>query len=156
MSWKRKVEPLVRPLLQVHYRFARGLTLGVRGIVFDEAGRVLLIRHTYVRGWHLPGGGVEKHETAEDALARELVEEAGVVMRGRPSLLSIYSNHPNFKGDHVLIYRVHEWSACAPTSRGEIEAVEWFDPGQLPDAVTRGTRRRIDEALGRREPDPFW
>ncbi|MGE5501344.1 MAG: NUDIX domain-containing protein, partial [Ignavibacteriales bacterium] len=92
--------------MQTHHRLSRGLTLGVRGMVFDEAGKVLLIRHTYVRGWHLPGGGVEKHETAEEALARELVEEAGVVMRGRPSLLSIYSNHPTFKGDHVLIYRV--------------------------------------------------
>lgn len=156
MSWKRKVEPFVRPLLQVHYRFARGLTLGVRGMVFDEAGKVLLIRHTYVRGWHLPGGGVERHETAEEALGRELVEEAGVVVRGRPSLISIYSNHPNFKGDHVLIYRVHEWSACDPTSRGEIEAVAWFHPDELPRSVTGGTRRRIDEALGRRDIEPFW
>jgi len=156
MSWKRKVEPWVRPLIRTHHRMSRGLTLGVRGMVFDEVGRVLLIRHTYVRGWHLPGGGVEKHETAEEALARELVEEAGVVMQGRPSLLSIYSNHPHFKGDHVLIYRVHEWSACEPTSRGEIEAIEWFAPGSLPRGVTRGTQRRIEEALGAHPPDLFW
>ena len=156
MTWKRKVEPFVRPLVRTHHRLSRGLTLGVRGMVFDEAGKVLLIRHTYVHGWHLPGGGVEKHETAEAALARELVEEAGVVMQGRPSLLSIYSNHPNFRGDHVLIYRVDEWSACDPTSRGEIEAVEWFHPEDLPHGITEGTKRRIEEALGLRDPDPFW
>lgn len=156
MTWKRKVEPLVRPLLRTHHRIARGLTLGVRGMVFDEAGRVLLLRHTYMRGWHFPGGGVERGETAEAALARELVEEAGVVVEGRPSLMSIYSSHPNFKGDHVLVYRVEAWSTCRPTSRGEIESVQWFHPDELPDAVTRGTQRRIEEALGRREIDLFW
>lgn len=156
MTWKRKVEPFVRPLLKMYARATRGLTLGVRGMVFDEAGRVLLIRHTYVHGWHLPGGGVERGETVEEALARELVEEAGVRLEGRPSLISIYSNHPIFSGDHVLIYRVDEWSPCPPTSRGEIEAIEWFHPDDLPDGVTRGTKRRIEEAIGAEAPDPFW
>lgn len=156
MTWKRKVAPLVRPLLQTHHRLSRSLTLGVRGMVFDEGGKVLLIRHTYVHGWQLPGGGVEKSETAEEALARELVEEAGVVVEGRPSLMSIYSNHLIFPGDHVLIYRVDRWSACQPTSRGEIEAIEWFHPDDLPRGITGGTRRRIEEALGRREIDRFW
>jgi 8-oxo-dGTP pyrophosphatase MutT (NUDIX family) len=156
MTWKRKVEPFVRPLARAYHRMTRGLTLGVRGMVFDEAGQVLLIRHTYVHGWHLPGGGVERGETVEEALARELVEEAGVRLEGRPSLLSIYSNHPIFPGDHVLIYRVDAWSACEPTSRGEIEAVAWFAPQALPHDITRGTRRRIEEAVGRQATDLFW
>lgn len=156
MTWKRRLEPFVRPLVRAHNRIARGLTLGVRGMVFDEAGRVLLIRHTYVHGWHLPGGGVERGEAVEEALARELIEEAGVRLEGRPSLVSIYSNHLIFPGDHVLIYRVDDWSACEPTSRGEIEAIEWFAPDALPHGVTRGTRRRIEEEVGRHPPDLFW
>lgn len=156
MTWKRKVEPLVRPLLQAHARVTRGLTLGVRGMVFDEAGRVLLIEHTYVHGWHLPGGGVEKHETAEEALERELIEEAGVQLAGPPKLLGVYSNARAFRGDHVLIYRIDAWSACAQTSRGEIHCVDWFEPHALPPGVTPGTRRRIEEALGARPTDVFW
>lgn len=156
MTWKRRVEPLVRPLIQAHHRMVRSLTLGVRGMVFDEAGRVLLIQHTYTHGWHLPGGGVERGETAEEALARELVEEAGVRMEGRPSLISIYSNQLIFPNDHVLIYRVDEWSPTEPTSRGEIHAVEWFAPDALPTGVTRGTRRRIEEALGGHPTDLLW
>ena len=156
MTWKRRVEPLVRPALKTHARLTRGLTLGVRGMVFDAEGRVLLIQHTYVRGWHLPGGGVERNETVREALERELIEEAGIRLTGEPSLLGIYSNARVFRGDHVLIYRVDEWEACPQTSRGEIHCIDWFSPDALPDGITGGTRRRIEEALGARPPDVFW
>jgi len=156
MTWKHRVMPFARPFIRTHARVSRGMTLGVRGIVFDEAGRVLLVRHTYMHGWHFPGGGVERGETAEQAMARELVEEAGVRVEGKPSLLSVHSSHPRFSGDHVLFYRIDRWSACEATSRGEIEAVEWFAPDAPPKGITGGTRRRIEEALGLRDPDPFW
>jgi len=70
MIWRRAVEPFTRPLFFLWSRLTRGKTLGVRGIVIDERGRVLLIEHTYVKGWHLPGGGVESRETAEHAAVR--------------------------------------------------------------------------------------
>jgi ADP-ribose pyrophosphatase YjhB (NUDIX family) len=156
MLWRRKVEPIARPLFHLVSRLLRGLTLGVRGLVLDETGRVLLIQHTYMPGWYMPGGGVERGETAEQALARELVEEAGVEVIGRPRLLSIHSNHVKFPGDHVLIYRIERWRACAATSRGEIHAVDWFALDALPANVTPSTRRRIEEALAAIEHDPHW
>jgi 8-oxo-dGTP pyrophosphatase MutT (NUDIX family) len=156
MLWRRKVEPFTRPLFRIVSRWVRGLTLGVRGLVIDERGRVLLIQHTYIRGWHMPGGGVERGETIEQALARELVEEAGIAVIGRPRLLSIHSNHIHFPGDHVLVYRVDDWRVCEATSKGEIHAVEWFAPDALPDEITKGTRRRIEEAMAVVESDPLW
>jgi 8-oxo-dGTP pyrophosphatase MutT (NUDIX family) len=156
MSWRRRIEPFTRPLFKLFSRATRSMTLGVRGLVVNEIGWILLVEHTYLPGWYLPGGGVERGETAEDALARELEEEAGVRVVGRPILLSFHSNDHAFSGDHVLIYRVNHWSPCPLTSRGEISAVEWFDPFNLPDTVTPATRARIMEALGKAEPDLRW
>lgn len=156
MSWRRTLEPIARPVYRTVSRLSRGMTLGVRGLVTDPDGAVLLIRHTYVKGWYMPGGGVERGETAEEALARELVEEVGVRMTDRPRLLSFHSNHVRFPGDHVLIYRVESWEACEATSRGEIDAVGWFQASDLPAEITPSTRRRIEEALGGAAPHPHW
>jgi 8-oxo-dGTP pyrophosphatase MutT (NUDIX family) len=156
MPWRRRFEPLIRPLFRIVSRLTRGLTLGVRGLVLNERGEVLLIQHTYVRGWYMPGGGVERGETAEAALVRELVEEAGVRATSRPMLLSLHSNHVRFPGDHVLIYRLDDWEPCPATSRGEILEVGWFAPHALPADTTASTRTRIEEALGGISPHPHW
>jgi 8-oxo-dGTP pyrophosphatase MutT (NUDIX family) len=156
MPWRRRLEPLLRPLFRFNARRTRGLTLGVRGLVVDAEGRVLLIEHTYMPGWYMPGGGVERGETVEQALEREMIEEAGIVVSGRPSLVSVHSNHARFRGDHVLIYRVDQWTQGAPTQQGEILAIEWFHPDDLPVDVTPSTRKRILEALAGHDPHPDW
>ena len=76
-NWQRDIsgrlwESFGRSMLHSYWRVTRGMTLGVRGLVVDGAGRILLVQHSYVRGWHLPGGGVEPGETMQQALAREL------------------------------------------------------------------------------------
>jgi 8-oxo-dGTP pyrophosphatase MutT (NUDIX family) len=156
MIWRRAVEPFTRPLFHAWSRLTRGKTLGVRAIVLDEGGRVLLVEHTYLKGWHLPGGGVDAGETAEEAMVRELREEAGVEALDRPRLLSIHLSGPSFPGDHVLVYRLDAWRRVASTSHGEILHAEFFAPDALPEGTTRGTRTRLAEALGGCEPTENW
>jgi len=156
MTWRRTVEPFYRPLFFLWARLARGKTLGVRGLVLDLEGRVLLIEHTYVHGWHLPGGGVDAGETAEEALVRELEEEAGVRALERPKLLSIHSAEATFRGDHVLVYRVDRWEQVDRRADGEILNVGFFAPDALPENTVRSARDRIAEALQGREPSLTW
>ena len=146
MLWRRRIEPFTRPLVYAFFRLKRGLTLGVRAVVTDEGGKVLLIQHTYIKGWYLPGGGVERGETAETAVVRELAEEAGVRALSRPQLVSAHSNEVLHPGDHVLVYRVERWEPCPSDSAGEIHEVGWFDPHDLPEETTKATRRRLAEA----------
>lgn len=156
MSWKRRLEPGLRPLIRWFSRQSRGLTLGVRALVTDAEGRVLLVEHTYVHGWYLPGGGIERRETAETALARELVEEAGIRLTGPARLVSFHSNEAHFPGDHILVYHCDHWEPCEATSRGEISRVGWFAPDALPDGIKPGHRRRIEEAFGAGSAHPHW
>jgi ADP-ribose pyrophosphatase YjhB (NUDIX family) len=145
MRWRARIEPLARPFMHNFWRLTRGATLGVRAIAERPDGHIALVKHTYIDGWHLPGGGVEAGETAAFAVGRELSEEAGVELTGDPELLGIYANHRSFRGDHVLLFRATDWVGCETRSEGEIECVDWFSPSNLPDDTSGGTRRRLAE-----------
>ena len=102
---RKRFEPLLRRSFHLYWRFARGMTLGVRGIVVDGNDRVFLIKHSYVAGWHLPGGGVEPGESFLDALRRELAEEGCIEVLGEPVLLGMFFNSHVSRRDHVAVYR---------------------------------------------------
>src|ERR1041385_3520632 len=101
---RRVLEPATRRLLHFYWRFARGLTLGVRAVVIDQAGRVFLVKHSYVAGWHLPGGGVETGETVDEALVRELAEEGGITAYGAPALHGVFFNVRVSRRDHIVVF----------------------------------------------------
>jgi ADP-ribose pyrophosphatase YjhB (NUDIX family) len=155
-DWRARIEPFTRPLFFAHARASRGMTLGVRGVAVDPDGRVALVKHTYVHGWWLPGGGVERGQSCEAALVQELREEAGVIVDGRPALVSVHSNERHFRGDHVLVYRVDRFTLADHTARGEIAEVRWFDPATLPEDTNRGTRERLAEVLEGRAAAARW
>ncbi|MFC7377019.1 NUDIX domain-containing protein [Brevundimonas sp. GCM10030266] len=155
-TWRTRIEPFTRPLFFAFSRATRGMTLGVRGVAVNGEGRVLLVKHTYVHGWWLPGGGVERGQSAEEALIREMREEAGLVVEGRPQLVSVHSNERYFRGDHVLVYRMDRFSMTERSSHGEIAEIGWFDPGALPDDAHRSTRDRLAEIFAGAVSPTSW
>lgn len=156
-SLRRAAEPALRRLLHVYWRFARGMTLGVRGVVIDGAGRVFLVKHSYVAGWHLPGGGVEAGETLMTALTRELREEGNIELSEQPLFFAVYFNRRVSRRDHVAVYVVRSFHQSAPPQpNNEIVAHGFFAPDSLPEDTTLATRARIAEVLNGRAIAEHW
>jgi ADP-ribose pyrophosphatase YjhB (NUDIX family) len=154
---RRTFEPALRRVFHVYWRFARGMTLGVRAVVLDGDNKIFLVKHTYVSGWYLPGGGVEVGESFRDALARELMEEGRIELLGEPSLHGVFFNSYASRRDHVAVYVVrHFQQDRLPEPNREIVACGFFEAGALPPDTTEGTRLRIAEVLENRQPIATW
>jgi len=146
-----------RPLIHLYWRVSRGMTLGVRGLVLDGQDRVFLVKHTYVSGWHLPGGGVEPGETVLDALARELKEEGNIELAGTPTQFGIYFQPAMAQRDHVVLFVVRQFHQPAPpVPDSEIMAHGFFSRDALPPDTTQATRARIAEVMADAPVSPRW
>jgi len=147
----------LRQLFHLYWRIARGMTLGVRGVVLDGGNRVFLVRHSYVAGWHLPGGGVEVGETFLQALRRELAEEGRIELTGEPVLHGLFFNGHVSRRDHVAVYVVRQFRQDRlPEPNREIAACGFYDAAALPADTTAGTRLRIAEVLEGATPTTTW
>ncbi|MEO0672847.1 MAG: NUDIX domain-containing protein [Pseudomonadota bacterium] len=151
------MQKLVSKSLQRYWRLTRGLTMGAQGMIFDNDGKVLLIRHTYRPGWHFPGGGVEKNETAETTVRRELEEEAGIICKSQPALFGLYANFRSFPSDHIALYTCSVWEQPrVPEPNREIAEQGFFPRDALPDNTIAAVRLRLEEHAGERSPSTDW
>lgn len=142
---------LLRRALHGWFLASRGLTLGVRAAVVDDEERVLLVRHTYLEGWHLPGGGVEVGEDALTALRRELLEEANVELAGAAQLLGIVHNSSISRRDHVLLYLVRDFRSLGPkVADREIAEATFWSLHALPGDTSPATHDRLAEIVSGR------
>lgn len=129
-------------------RFTRPLTMGVRAILLDAEERVFLVRHSYVPGWHLPGGAVEPGETLREAVTREVAEETGIAVTGPAVLHGVFLNRNVTKRDHVAVFVIRAFAVVDP-ERHDWEIVErgFFARTEMPDTTTSATRARLAEVL---------
>jgi len=155
---RRALEPALRRVLHLYWRFARAMTLGVRALVIDGEGRIFLVKHSYVSGWHLPGGGVEVGETLIEA-ARARVARRGQHRghRAPRKLHGIFFNNRASRRDHVAVFVVRAFrQPAAPVPDREIVAHGFFAPDALPDETTAATRARIVEVLSGASASECW
>jgi ADP-ribose pyrophosphatase YjhB (NUDIX family) len=145
-------------LFHTYFLLSRPMTLGARGIVYDEEqGSIFLIRHTYVPGWQFPGGGVESGETLEEALGRELAEEGNIDITEPPKLTAMYLNRSASQRDHVGLFLIRSFRQTAPKIPDrEIAESGFFPLDALPEGMTRPTRDRLAEIFGDAPVSPYW
>jgi 8-oxo-dGTP pyrophosphatase MutT (NUDIX family) len=154
---RKRLEPLLRHIFHLYWRIARGMTLGVRGVVLDGDDRVFLVKHSYVAGWHLPGGGVEAGETFLEALRRELIEEGQIELTDEPVLHGLFFNVHVSRRDHVAVYVIRQFRQDRlPKPNREIIDCGFYDVAALPAETTQGTRLRIAEVLDGKARIATW
>lgn len=142
-------------LARVYWHLRQPVTLGSRAIVVRE-GRILLVRLTYAKGWYLPGGGVDRGESFQAAVIRELREECGIEAK-EPRLHGLYFTRRHGRIDHVAIYVVQTFEKLeGAASDPEIAEARYFDLNELPEEATPATRQRIAEYLGQTPVIPEW
>lgn len=152
---KRTLMGLAARLHRVWTKLRRPVTLGVKAAIYDADGRVLLVKHSYTTGWHLPGGGVSRDEHLSDAVRREVREELGLELRGELPMVSVYFAPHQGKSDHIALFRVTEFTGDV-IMNWEIAEADFFHLHDLPKEVTPATRRRLEELAGDRVVEERW
>jgi 8-oxo-dGTP pyrophosphatase MutT (NUDIX family) len=127
--------------------------LGVAGLVLDARGRVLLVRHGYMPGWALPGGGVDRGEPPVAAVLRELGEEVGL-NGGVAEFSGIFTRRAGWATNVVVLYRI-TGAAIDFHANLEIRDILWADPAAPPPGASPGTLRRLAELQGA-AVSPYW
>lgn len=127
---------------RVYQFILRPVSLGVR-IMLIRDGKVLLVRHVYQDGWFMPGGGMKRRETIEQAARRECYEEAGVKMH-KMELFGIFFHFAESKSDHIALFLSEDFTATDKKD-SEIAEKQFFPLDDLPGSLGPGHRRRLQE-----------
>ena len=137
-------------------KLLRWKTKGVKVMLFNADGELLLIRNTYGRS-HLfvfPGGGIKRGETPDAAALRELQEEVGIACE-EMRLLSVHRNEAEGQRDTIHLFEAV--TIATPVADGvEVEEARFFALDLLPDNVSAATLRRIAEYRGERSASGDW
>ena len=131
-------------------------TRGVKVMIFNQRGELLLIRNSYGNRqlFLLPGGGIGPFETPATAALREVREETGIAAE-RLVPLSVHHSRAEGKNDTIHLFSASTDQA-PKADQIEVEEARFFSLDELPDGVSPATLRRIEEYNGKRPIDTAW
>ncbi|MEW6735842.1 MAG: NUDIX domain-containing protein [Acidobacteriota bacterium] len=143
-------------LRRLYWRIFEPTMLGVRALIVRN-DQIMLVRHTYLKGWYLPGGRVERGETALAAVCREVAEECALIVK-RAQLSAIYSNIEQNRNDHIALFFIDDFEVgeVSRLHKFEIAEANFFNLNNLPASLTPATNRRLEEYRRQQFDNPYW
>ncbi len=119
--------------------------LAVNVAVIHE-GKILLTQREDSELWILPSGGVEDGESLAQAAIRETKEETGLDVE-LTRLVGIYSRLGDWSPGHMVLFAAKPIGGEIKRQEGETIAVEWFAFDEIPNSLSLGHKRRIQDAI---------
>ena len=153
----------MRALVQIAHAIRRLIlswmrirTRGVKVMLFNDAGELLLIRNSYgnKRVFLLPGGGVGRGETPEAAVVREVREELNLEIVDL-NFVATYESSAEGKRDNIHLFSATPRGLLEADSV-ELEEARFFPLDALPQNLSPATFRRISEVRGERPINGRW
>jgi ADP-ribose pyrophosphatase YjhB (NUDIX family) len=153
---RQKLLAPIYALQRLLWRTFRLRTRGVKVMVFDQNGRILLIRNSYGDAslFVLPGGGVGLLEDTERAARREVREEVGCAL-GALTLVGVYHSEREGKRDSIWLYEAMTNDTPTP-DLNEVAEAGFFMLDDLPAKLSPATARRIGERAGAHDRSTAW
>jgi ADP-ribose pyrophosphatase YjhB (NUDIX family) len=150
------VNPIAQQMYSKHTADASTrIRVGVGVFVRNAHGQVLLEKRSDCGMWGLPGGNLEPGESIADAAVREVREETGLTIR-LTRLIGVYSE----PADRIVTYLdngdvVHKIDAVVEatvvagelTPSSESEALQFFEPGDVPQEICPPARAAVADYL---------
>jgi 8-oxo-dGTP pyrophosphatase MutT (NUDIX family) len=136
------ITPIVLPCVRLYWFIFRPHTQGLKVILKNEQGELLLVRHTYGPGdWTFPGGSIEGGESPEQTARREMKEELSVQIYDLQVHGSFVSTK-EYKRDHITVCSGSVTETLNP-SPFEIAETQWFSRDHLPDELRQVTEETL-------------
>ena len=132
-----------------------------RAVLLDPDDRILLVRFEFPARtvWATPGGGIEPGETAEDAIRRELEEEAGLtafqlgpLVWTRLHIIPFIGGQWDGQREQYHLVRVPAFEPQPRLTWEQLEReyvfeIRWWTVEEIEEAVTTFAPRRLPELL---------
>ncbi len=145
----------VYPLARLYWKVFSPRTIGARAILLFE-NKILLVKNLNLPYWTMPGGGLDRRETPEQCLRRELKEELAISIENIECQLGTYRSSKEGKRDEIHVFVVRLLSNKFE-KQWELADAVWFLFDDLPENISQATLRRIEEySEGKRNIEEVW
>ncbi|MES2623305.1 MAG: NUDIX domain-containing protein [Patescibacteria group bacterium] len=142
-KFKYSIYKLTHPFFRLYWRIFKPKTFGTKALLIYKDS-ILLTKNINSSHWGLPGGKIDKGETPEQCICRELQEELTLSCLVPEFKLGTFTSNNEGKRDTVYVFAFLLPSQDF-TKQWELHDAEWFSITDLPKDTSPATLRRINE-----------
>lgn len=122
--------------LRLYWFLFRPNGYGVKCVIQRPDSKVLFIKNTYGKGyWNFPGGHINRSETAEEAVKREVFEEVGIILDSVTLVVSFLSTLEH-KRDHIAVFTAYTEAPVGSVQKSEIADFQWCHIDDYPKPLS--------------------